>query len=141
MPPGWEEIQLPWREIVTFAQFVKGYPGVRLIPFGESHIIEIEQVDRYALVDENADVIRVIRREYPENKPGSWCADGQFRDLLLPTAGGNQRGPTSRKRQGDQEHKLPSRTHICRMGNLDREQMKALAIEERRGWADSARIL
>lgn len=71
LPEGYEEIEVPKRELETFAEFVNGWYGREVVPFGEQPDLEDEHKYGYALVNESGEVVKVIRRTNP-NKKWDW---------------------------------------------------------------------
>ena len=118
IPEGWEEIQIPDRELKTLAEYASGYYGTPIIPEGQITAEDCKY--RYVLVDNDGEVIKVIDRTNPNKKWDWWKIGGRFSGMLLTkpcTIGANScpciMGSHIDKKGIDQ----------CRAGDLDLEAM------------------
>jgi hypothetical protein len=68
LPEGWTEVEVPKKDVETFADFVKDWHGKEIVPFGEIPDLAGEHKYGYALVDEKGEITKVIDRTNPEKK-------------------------------------------------------------------------
>jgi len=68
MPEGYTEQEFKVSELETFAEFVEGWGGQKVVPFGEMPDTDETHKYGYVLVDENGDVTKVVKRTNPNSK-------------------------------------------------------------------------
>lgn len=71
LPEGYEEIEVPKSEVESFADYLSGWYGREVVPFGEQPDLEGKHKYGYALLNEAGEVEKVIRRTNP-NKKWDW---------------------------------------------------------------------
>jgi hypothetical protein len=70
-PNGYEKVDVPTPQIQSFTDFIEGWSGQTVVPFGKSPDLEKEHKYGYVLVDEAGNVTKVIDRTNP-NKKWDW---------------------------------------------------------------------
>jgi hypothetical protein len=130
VPEGYEEIEVPAKELKTFAEFVRDWIGAKVVPYGSSPDLAGRHMFGYALVDADGNVTKIVRRTNENAKWDWWKLGGRWQGLLIPKARaeGTIRGQpgllgTTSERGG---------VDVCRKGDLDIEAMKNVAVAERR---------
>ena len=78
VPNGWEEVELPTREVETFEEFAADYYGVPIVWVGTQDIAGGVET-KYGRVEVNADgTVRVIDRTNPNKKWDWWMIGGRW---------------------------------------------------------------
>lgn len=86
IPEGYSEVESPAVDRMTFAEHLEE-DGVALVAPGESPDIEGNHKYRYALLDEDGNVVKVVRRTNP-NKQWDWfVVGGRWKNKLLTRLG------------------------------------------------------
>lgn len=115
VPDGWQEVEVPRREVESFAEFVAGYHGTEIVPFGEKPDLAKKHKYGYALTDAKGVIVKVVRRTNPAKKWDWWTVGGRYSGRLWPKG-----------------RKADDGVDSCRVSDLDRDQMKAVAVDRRR---------
>lgn len=76
LPEGWEEVEIPTKDIQTFAEYVADWCEKPIVKSG--HIVTEDCKYGYALVDDNNNVLKVIKRTNPEAKWDWWQVGGRY---------------------------------------------------------------
>lgn len=66
----------------TFAEYIQDYYGTTIVPYGTEPDLSDEHRYGYALVDENGEITKVIRRTNPNAKWDWWVLGGRWRNFL-----------------------------------------------------------
>lgn len=71
VPEGYEEVEVPSSEVETFAEFIEGWSGQKVVYFGQQPDLKDDHKYGYILTDEACNVTKVIDRTNP-NKKWDW---------------------------------------------------------------------
>jgi hypothetical protein len=71
VPPGYEVVEVPTKDVESFAQFIEGWSGQKVVAFGEQPDTDGEHKYGYVLTDAAGEVVKVIDRTNP-NKKWDW---------------------------------------------------------------------
>lgn len=83
LPEGAEKVEVPFRELQTFAAWVKDWRGIDLVPHGAKPDINGDHKFGYATLTAEGEIERVVRRTNP-NKHWDWYQiGGRFSGHLL----------------------------------------------------------
>lgn len=82
VPEGYEEIEVPRSQVESFAQWIRGYYGARVVLFGEQPDLAKMHKYGYVLVDEAGDVVKVIKRTNPNKRWDYWTVGGRWPGFL-----------------------------------------------------------
>src|SRR5690606_17269805 len=83
VPEGYEEIEVPAKELKTFAEFVRDWIGAKVVPYGSSPNLTGRHKYGYALVDADGNVTKVVKRTNENAKWDWWALGGRWQGLLL----------------------------------------------------------
>ena len=83
IPEGWTEVEVSTSTQETFAEWIEGYYGHKVVPFGEEPDTEDEHKYGYTLVDENGDVIKTVNRTNPNKKWDWFQVGGRWNGFFL----------------------------------------------------------
>lgn len=86
-PDGYTEVDVPNKEVLTFAEYVEGETGREVVPHGKQPDLTDTHKYGYILVDENGDVLKVVGRTNPNAKWDWWVEGGRYADLILTKSG------------------------------------------------------
>lgn len=75
VPEGYEVVEIPAKQVESFADFIEGWSGQKIVSFGNEPDLEEEHKYGYVLIDASAQVVKVIDRTNP-NKKWDWYALG-----------------------------------------------------------------
>lgn len=78
VPDGYEEIEVARNTVESFAEFVEGWHGKALVPFGATPDLAGDHKYGYARIGENGDVVEVIDRTNPNAKWDWWTIGGRW---------------------------------------------------------------
>lgn len=87
LPEGWKEVEIPTCEMENFAQWIKGYYGHKVVPFGQQPDTSGEHKYGYTILDEAGKVVKTIDRTNPNKKWDYWMIGGRYRNRLLTKDG------------------------------------------------------
>lgn len=82
-PANFEEVKVPRSQVETFTQYIDGYYGKSVVPFGEQPDLETVHKFGYVLVDDKGEVVKVIDRTNPNKKWDWWSLGGRYQGRLL----------------------------------------------------------
>lgn len=71
VPPGYEEVEVPTRDVETFAEWVPEYYGANVCRLPDSPNFEEEHKYGYTLLSPEGEVVKVVKRTNP-NKKWDW---------------------------------------------------------------------
>lgn len=71
IPPGYEEVEVPAAQVSTFAEFVEGWSGQKVVCFGQEPDLAEEHKYGYCLTNETGEIVKVVDRTNP-NKKWDW---------------------------------------------------------------------
>lgn len=119
LPEGWVEIEVKTSEIKTFAKWLSGYDDEKdNVAFGETPDLSGPHKYGYTLLDENGDVLKVIRRTNP-NAHWDWYQVGgrwngffklkQERAALAMVGSRAELGEASLLTKYDKDYKKPGK--------------------------------
>jgi hypothetical protein len=126
LPEGWKEVEAKTSLKESFAEFVEGYYGTNIVPFGQAPDLQDKHKYGYVLVDEAGDVIKVVDRTNPEKEWDWFQIGGRWNGFfkLKPTASGvlGRAGLQTM----DRDYKPPAlgRADVCRKGDIDIDGMR-----------------
>jgi hypothetical protein len=133
---GWNEVEVPTSEVETFAEWVEGWYGIKVVHFGEQPDATGNRKHEshkygYALLDIRGDVVKVVKRTNPNKKwdwyqiGGRWT--GFFKLKVHAMAGAL--GIASLLCVMELEYKAPGadRADQCFIGDVDVEGMRSEA--------------
>lgn len=112
VPEGWQEIEVPAKDVEGVAEFVESYYGYKAVPHGKTPDLRESHKFGYVLLDEAGGMAKVVRRTNPNQQWDWWVIGGRYPDRLLLKDG--------------------TRTSQGVKAMLDLEGMRAAAIEKRR---------
>lgn len=75
VPDGWEEVQVKQSTTESFIEFIEGWGGQKVVPFGSEPDLVDEHKYGYVLLDKRGEVLKVINRTNP-NKKWDWYQVG-----------------------------------------------------------------
>lgn len=84
MPEGWVEALVPTKEVEGFADWVSGYYGLKIVPFGQEPDIENDHKYGYVILSGDASgqgVAKVIDRTNPNAQWDWWVVGGRWTGL------------------------------------------------------------
>lgn len=85
VPEGSEEIDVPFREVMTFREFVAYQHGAKQeVPFGREPDLSGPHKYGYTLLTHDGGVFKVIRRTNPNKRWDWWSVGGRWSGLLAP---------------------------------------------------------
>jgi hypothetical protein len=68
LPEGLENVKVPYKDVMSFREFISDYEGRKLVPFGEEPKLKGDHKYGYALLDEKGDILKVVNRTNPNRK-------------------------------------------------------------------------
>lgn len=78
LPEGFTDVRINNNEFESFQEFIEGWGGYKVVPFGLEPDIEEEHKFGYVLVDENGNVTKVVKRTNPNAKWDWYCTGGRW---------------------------------------------------------------
>jgi hypothetical protein len=124
IPEGYEEIEIPTRETMTFLDWVVDYTGRKAVPHGTQPDLAGDHKYGYVQLDAEGNVEKVFDRTNPNAKWDWWTVGGRWDGFLMLKEGafGIKGRPglmgTRSKNDG---------VSSCRWGDVDAEGMRAAA--------------
>jgi hypothetical protein len=70
-PPGYEKVEVPTKDVESFAEYIEGWSGQKIVPFGTNPDLKETHKFGYVLLDAAGEVTKVIDRTNP-NKKWDW---------------------------------------------------------------------
>lgn len=118
IPDGMAEVEVPRSDVESFAEYVEGYHGKKLVPFGESPDLTSANAHKYgyALQGATGNIVKIIDRTNPNKTWDWWTVGGRYSGKLFP--------------------KGKEATDVCQKRNLAREMMKKVQVSKRKQWVD-----
>lgn len=131
VPDGYEEVELPLRDVESFADWVKSYYGF------EATRDPAKRKGKYGYVHVDIDgrVIRAVDRTNPNARWDWWVLGGRYSGRLRPKKGREESAQTG-KRSWTNEAETIVGVDSCQICDLDLEAMQAQRSGERRNWID-----
>jgi hypothetical protein len=87
VPPGYERLEVPSAQVLSFAQFIAGNFGWPVVPFGQQPDKEGEHKYGFVCVDEAGEVVQCIDRTNPNKRWDWWVVGGRWSGFLKLKAG------------------------------------------------------
>jgi hypothetical protein len=143
VPDEYEEVEVPYAQAMSFLDFLTEW---KELPIKRPNALVAEDDDNqikfgYVEVDENDDVIRVIRRTNPNSKWDWWELGGRWKGFLKLKDGANGNDGRSGL-MGSCYREGPMQTSQTAKGNIDFEGMRKDAeAEELSKWDKVDRAL
>lgn len=126
LPEGAEEIKFPTKELRTFVDWLEGWHGRKVVPFGEQPDLSKDHKYGYALVDEAGEVVKVVDRTNPNKHWDWWVVGGRWSGFLKLKAGGvGEMGDPGMF--GSRANHGAGRADVTTKGAVDFEGMRAEA--------------
>ena len=94
VPPGYEEVTVPTKEVESFARYIEGWSGQKMVPFGEQPDLAGEHKYGYVIVDQAGNVVKAIDRTNPNKKWDWWVLGGRWTGFFTLKPG--RRGTTGK---------------------------------------------
>jgi hypothetical protein len=82
LPEGWQELEVPMSEVESFDQFVESWYGAHAVPHGQAPDLEGDNKYGYAMLDENGNVQKVVRRTNPNARWDWYQVGGRWRGFF-----------------------------------------------------------
>lgn len=82
IPEGMEEIEVPCKEVMTFAEFVEYWESKPLVHHGETPNIFDDHKYGYCLLNESGEISKIIDRTNPNRKWDWWQVGGRYAGRL-----------------------------------------------------------
>lgn len=135
VPYGCEKVEVPAAEVESFAEYVEGWYGKSIVPFGMNPDLDDVHKYGYALANEAGDIVKVIDRTNPGKKWDWWRVGGRYAGKFQKKG----RRPSVRRDLSYEWNnaavaELPTGVDSCRKSDLDIAAMKTKAVADRRGW-------
>jgi len=138
LPEGAVEVDVLYREIWSFAEYMRDYVAVPVVEGDDSPDLHDEHKSGYCRV-RGGDVVEVVRRTNPNAKWGWWSIGGRYGGTMIPL----NRAEVIRRGVlgigGPNDDQKAGGFDICRRGNLDLDSMRAVRIEGRQRQWDELR--
>jgi hypothetical protein len=87
VPEGYEMINVPHAQVESVREFVEIWHGYKTVPFGEEPDLEEGHKYGYALLNEQGDVVKVVKRTNPNKKWDWWEVGGRWSNKLQDVDG------------------------------------------------------
>lgn len=71
VPAGYEKVEVPSKDVESFADYIEGWSGQKVVPFGQKPDLKETHKYGYVIVDAAGEVVKVIDRTNP-NKKWDW---------------------------------------------------------------------
>ncbi|HDR9199324.1 TPA: hypothetical protein QDB48_000595 [Burkholderia vietnamiensis] len=118
VPPGYELVEVPAAQVRTFADWLAGWYGMALVPFGEAPDTESTHKFGYIMLDEAGNVTKAIKRTNPRKQWDWWVVGGRWSGFLkLKDGATGARGRPGL--MGACSHDGPGRADVARKGDVD----------------------
>jgi hypothetical protein len=82
LPDGFESVDVPYKEIMTFTEFVRDCECRHLVAFGDTPNLDGDHKYGYALLDDKGDVWKVINRTNPNRKWDWYLLGGRWQGFF-----------------------------------------------------------
>ncbi|AFN39094.1 hypothetical protein G167_gp60 [Burkholderia phage BcepMigl] len=83
VPEGYEVVEVPAAQVRTFADWIEGWYGMTVVPFGQEPDKDGEHKYSYIIVDEAGNVVKAVDRTNPNKKWDWWAIGGRWSNALL----------------------------------------------------------
>lgn len=126
IPADMKEVEVPTSTIESFAEYVEGYYGKKVVPFGQKPDYAKEHKYGYCLVNEQGEIVKVIDRTNPNKKWDWYKVGGRWNGFfkLKPGATGVVGEPGLQRMDDNYKHPGRDRADILRKGDIDIEAMR-----------------
>ncbi len=133
VPPGCEKVEVPAKQVETFADYISSYYGWPIVPFGHQpavgnkgeHGLDLPAEHKYGyiIVDQSGEVVKCIDRTNPNAKWDWYRVGGRWSGFfkLKPGATG---ALGSRGLMGASRSEEPGRADVLTKGAIDLESMR-----------------
>ena len=138
VPEGYTAVEVLTSDHETFAEWIEGYYGHKIVPFGEQPQIEGDKAPHkfgYTIVDENGEVVKTVNRTNP-NKQWDWYQVGgrwngffKLKAQAAAAGAGVVGTPGLNRMDPDYEPPTQDRADSCLKGDIDIEGMRDQAGE------------
>lgn len=124
IPEGYEEVEMLHKDIMSFRDFLGDYHDFSIVLDG--HVLSKDEKYRYALVDKDGNVLKVIRRTNPNSKWDWYVMGGRWSGFFKPKAG--RRGTLGKPGSFDN---VPEKGYVDQAikGDIDFDGMRDDAAE------------
>ncbi|WP_257744574.1 hypothetical protein [Burkholderia glumae] len=123
VPNGFEVVEVPAAQVRTFADWVSGWHGIEVVPFGEEPDKNGDHKYGYIIVDEAGEVVKAVDRTNPNRQWDWWECGGRWSGFLKLKPGAS--GELGRRGlMGSCADDGPGRADIARKGDIDFEGMR-----------------
>ncbi|VWB97518.1 hypothetical protein [Burkholderia lata] len=82
VPPGYEEVEVPMSQIRTFSEYLTGWYGLKVVPFGQTPDTNGDHRFGYVLIDESGNVTKAVKRTNPNKEWDWWVVGGRWSGFL-----------------------------------------------------------
>lgn len=139
LPEGYREVEMPLREVLSFAEWVKDWHGRDCIQEDETPDLSEQHKYGYCIVDQDGKPIKCIHRTNPNAKWDYWRVGGRYRSklqVLTPTASTISSEPSWEwKPEYNNGEEAPEGFDSCQRRDLDLLHMKNEAVRQREQYA------
>jgi len=142
-PAGWEEIDVPYKDVMTLAQFAKEWHGVESVEFGSNPDIEGKHKYGYVLLNEDGSVNKIVDRTNPNAHWDWYTVGGRWNGFFKLKSGnyGMLGEPGLNRMNPDYERPASDRADSALKGSIDIEFMRNERAAEAAKTYDQAREL
>jgi hypothetical protein len=126
VPEGYEEVEVPCSEVMTFAEFIEYWYGRKTVPEGREPNLKRQHKYGYAVVNEDGEVIKVIDRTNPNKKWDGYQIGGRWNGFfkLKENKIGIIGEPGLQSISENYKPPASNRADIARKGDIDFDGMK-----------------
>lgn len=139
VPEGWETVEIPSKELMTFADFIKYWHGRNAVIFGSKPELSGDHKYGYVLLNADGSVQKSIKRTNPNDKWDWYSVGGRWAGFfkLKPGVIVAERGEQSWMQKMSGEAYPEGHADRAYKGDIDWAGMKASRIvEAEKAWAD-----
>jgi hypothetical protein len=127
LPEGWEEVEVPTKDVKMFSEYIEGWYGHVPVKFGRKPDLSKKHKYGYTLLDANGEVIKTVDRTNPNSKWDFYQIGRRWNGffMLKPNHDGTL-GTASLICKMDPDYKSPEagRADQCLKGDIDLEGMR-----------------
>lgn len=140
IPADHSQVEVPYKDLMTFAQFIEHWHGLRSVPHGDRPNLVQEHKYGYVQLDENGHVVRAVRRTNPNAKWDWYLLGGRWTGFfkLRPTAVDAAVGEPGLQTPAAE----PGRADQARKGDIDFVGMRRdAAVKAGKDWDEVREII
>jgi hypothetical protein len=126
MPEGWSECEVPSSEILPFAEWIEGYYGHKIVPYGKKPDLAGKHKYGYTLVTKVGEVIKTVSRTNPEAQWDWYQIGGRWNGFFKMKPEAANAGVQGTPSWGS-EPTEPGHADQARKGEIDIEGMRSVA--------------